>query len=142
MFMFSPRWREILIGTLQGFGTPLEDALRRDITINALFYNVHTRSVEDLTNKVSFVLPEQLLPLRRYVPQGLNDLRNGTIRTPLPPRETFLDDPLRILRCIRFASKFGYNIDSTTQQTIVQADVQVRLWREKMFEESTDSDIS
>lgn len=34
------------------FGTPLEDALRRDITINSLFYNVHTRSVEDLTEKM------------------------------------------------------------------------------------------
>jgi hypothetical protein len=34
-------------------GTPLEDALRRDITMNALFYNVHTRSVEDFTGKAS-----------------------------------------------------------------------------------------
>jgi len=34
------------------FGTPEEDAMRRDITINALFYNVHTRTVEDLTGKV------------------------------------------------------------------------------------------
>jgi tRNA nucleotidyltransferase (CCA-adding enzyme) len=37
----------------QAFGTPLEDALRRDITINALFYNVHSRAVEDHTEKVS-----------------------------------------------------------------------------------------
>lgn len=37
---------------LQTFGTPLQDALRRDITINALFFNVHSRSVEDLTEKV------------------------------------------------------------------------------------------
>ncbi|GAW08335.1 trna nucleotidyltransferase [Lentinula edodes] len=72
------------------FGTPVQDALRRDMTINALFYNVHTRTVEDFTGK------------------GLNDLRNGIIRTPLPPRETFLDDPLRIIRCIRFASRFGF----------------------------------
>jgi len=36
----------------QAFGTPLEDALRRDITINALFYNVHSREVEDCTGKV------------------------------------------------------------------------------------------
>ena len=36
----------------QAFGTPLQDALRRDITMNALFYNVHTRSVEDFTEKV------------------------------------------------------------------------------------------
>lgn len=37
---------------LQEFGTPLDDALRRDITINSLFYNVHTRKVEDWTEKV------------------------------------------------------------------------------------------
>ncbi|THU88445.1 hypothetical protein K435DRAFT_969476 [Dendrothele bispora CBS 962.96] len=74
------------------FGTPLQDAERRDITINALFYNVHTRSVEDFTER------------------GLEDLQNGIIRTPLPPKETFLDDPLRILRCIRFASRFGFKL--------------------------------
>jgi tRNA nucleotidyltransferase (CCA-adding enzyme) len=42
--------------------------------------------------------------------QGLNDLREGIIRTPLPPKETFLDDPLRVLRCVRFASRFGFSI--------------------------------
>ncbi|KAI0793297.1 hypothetical protein C8Q75DRAFT_713370 [Abortiporus biennis] len=74
------------------FGTPLEDALRRDLTINSLFYNIHTRSVEDHTNK------------------GLEDLREGIIRTPLPPKETFMDDPLRVLRCVRFASRFGFDL--------------------------------
>lgn len=42
--------------------------------------------------------------------QGIADLHNGTIRTPLPPEETFLDDPLRILRCIRFAARFGFTL--------------------------------
>uniref|UniRef100_A0A0W0G6N6 Poly A polymerase head domain-containing protein n=1 Tax=Moniliophthora roreri TaxID=221103 RepID=A0A0W0G6N6_MONRR len=65
------------IPTGVSFGTPEQDALRRDITINALFYNCHTRSVEDCTGK------------------GLDDLRMGVIRTPLAPRETFIDDPLR-----------------------------------------------
>jgi tRNA nucleotidyltransferase (CCA-adding enzyme) len=54
-------------------GTPLEDAERRDFTINALFYNLHTRQIEDLTGK------------------GLKDLENGIIRTPLEPHTTFLD---------------------------------------------------
>ena len=75
-----------------GFGTPLEDALRRDITINSLFYNIHTEAVEDFTEK------------------GLNDLQCGTIRTPLTPKETLLDDPLRLLRVIRFATRFQYAI--------------------------------
>jgi len=43
-----------MLTTLLGktFGTPLQDALRRDITINALFYNVHSRAVEDFTENV------------------------------------------------------------------------------------------
>ncbi|KAJ2962526.1 hypothetical protein NQZ79_g2358 [Umbelopsis isabellina] len=74
------------------YGSPSEDAYRRDITINTLFYNVHTLEVEDYTQK------------------GLEDLANGLIRTPLPAFKTFCDDPLRVLRCIRFASRFGFDI--------------------------------
>ncbi|KAL0063243.1 CCA tRNA nucleotidyltransferase, mitochondrial [Marasmius tenuissimus] len=41
---------------------------------------------------------------------GLDDLKNAVVRTPLSPKETFIDDPLRVLRCIRFASRFGFDI--------------------------------
>lgn len=75
------------------FAQPLEDALRRDITINALFYNLNTQEVEDWTG------------------QGLADLALGVIRTPLEPYQTFLDDPLRVLRAIRFGCEFGYRLD-------------------------------
>eukprot|EP00611_Tribonema_gayanum_P001254 TRINITY_DN10929_c0_g1_i1.p1 TRINITY_DN10929_c0_g1~~TRINITY_DN10929_c0_g1_i1.p1 ORF type:complete len:551 (-),score=136.16 TRINITY_DN10929_c0_g1_i1:755-2407(-) len=74
------------------FGSAEEDAYRRDFTINALFYNVNTESVEDLTG------------------DGLNDLAQGIIRTPLPPDVTFYDDPLRVLRAVRFASRFGFDL--------------------------------
>ncbi|KAN0061395.1 CCA tRNA nucleotidyltransferase, mitochondrial [Thecaphora frezii] len=77
------------------FGTPLEDAERRDITINSMLYNVHTRALEDHTGL------------------GLKDLAAGLIRTPLPPLTTFLDDPLRVLRCVRFASRFAYELHPT-----------------------------
>ncbi|QRW00710.1 tRNA nucleotidyltransferase [Ceratobasidium sp. AG-Ba] len=90
-------------------GTPLEDALRRDITINALFYNIHTRSVEDLTEK------------------GLDDLRNGIVRTPLAPLETFTDDPLRVLRCVRFSSRFGFTIVEEAQKAMKEKLIQDRL---------------
>ncbi|KAG1749677.1 uncharacterized protein EDB91DRAFT_1327149 [Suillus paluster] len=103
------------------FGTPLEDALRRDLTINSLFYNIHTRSVEDFTEK------------------GLDDLQNGIIRTPLPPRETFLDDPLRVIRCVRFASRFGFEIDPDLQQAaqleIIQDNLAQKISRERVGEE-------
>eukprot|EP00033_Pygsuia_biforma_P001500 GCRY01001692.1.p1 GENE.GCRY01001692.1~~GCRY01001692.1.p1 ORF type:complete len:514 (-),score=66.41 GCRY01001692.1:1-1542(-) len=71
-------------------GTPEEDARRRDLTFNALFYNLNTRCIEDFTRK------------------GFSDLKNGIARTPLSPLETFLDDPLRVMRVIRFATRFGY----------------------------------
>ncbi len=78
------------------FGTAEEDALRRDATINALFYNLRTDLVEDFTS-------------------GLEDLASRHIRTPLEPKTTFKDDPLRVLRLIRFASRLGFTIDPTSE---------------------------
>ncbi|KAG0070343.1 hypothetical protein BGZ92_004504, partial [Podila epicladia] len=83
------------------FGTPSEDAFRRDITINALFYNIHTRTVEDFTGK------------------GLEDLKKGYIRTPLEPFETFWQDPLRVMRCIRFAARFQFTIAEEAKKAIL-----------------------
>lgn len=87
------------------FGTPEEDALRRDATINAMFYNLATHSVEDFTG------------------QGLDDLKRGIIRTPLEPYQTFKDDPLRVLRLIRFASRLDYAIDSAAEQSMSNKDI-------------------
>ena len=78
------------------FGTPLEDAERRDATINALFYNLHTDFVEDFVG-------------------GLKDLDAKRISTPLEPKQTFRDDPLRVLRLIRFASRLNFSLDSECQ---------------------------
>ncbi|KAI1103893.1 hypothetical protein F4804DRAFT_332824 [Jackrogersella minutella] len=74
------------------FGTAEEDALRRDATINALFYNLNTSKVEDFTT-------------------GLKDMKSRLIRTPLEPLQTFTDDPLRVLRLVRFASRLEFTID-------------------------------
>lgn len=79
------------------FGTPKEDAERRDATINALFYNLHTGEVEDFMG-------------------GLPDLDNKIIRTPLEPLKTFKDDPLRVLRLVRFASRLQFRIDDETRR--------------------------
>lgn len=78
------------------FGTAFEDATRRDATINALFYNLHKDKVEDFVG-------------------GLDDLKAKRIRTPLEPEQTFKDDPLRVLRLIRFASRLDFNIDPTSE---------------------------
>ncbi|KAG9102807.1 CCA tRNA nucleotidyltransferase, mitochondrial [Ceratobasidium sp. 370] len=104
-------------------GTPLEDALRRDITINTLFYNIHTRSVEDFTEK------------------GIEDLRNGVVRTPLAPLETFRDDPLRVLRCVRFSSRFGFKIAKEAANAMQEQSIQdaliTKISRERVGEEFT-----
>lgn len=57
--------------------------------------------------------------------QGLDDLRNGIIRTPLPPLQTFRDDPLRVIRCIRFASRFGFAMTPELQDTARDQSIQV-----------------
>ncbi len=79
-------------------GTPLTDAERRDLSINSLFYNINEGKVEDFTNK------------------GIHDLENGIIETPIDAEITFRDDPLRILRMLRFAIKYkfriGFNINN------------------------------
>lgn len=87
------------------FGTPEEDALRRDATLNALFYNIQLDEVEDFTKR------------------GLQDLCDGVLRTPLPARQTFLDDPLRVLRLIRFASRFNFNIESSVLKEMHDSEI-------------------
>ncbi|KAL2864486.1 tRNA adenylyltransferase [Aspergillus lucknowensis] len=91
------------------FGTAEEDALRRDATINALFYNLNDSKVEDLTGS------------------GLEDMRRQIIRTPLEPYQTFKDDPLRVLRLIRFASRLGYRIDTDTEVAMQHSDIRAAL---------------
>lgn len=82
------------------FGTAKEDAFRRDATVNALYYNLDKQQVEDFTKR------------------GLEDMAAGIIRTPLEPYQTFVDDPLRVLRLIRFSSQFGYMIDGEAKDSM------------------------
>ena len=86
----------------------MQDALRRDACVNALFYNIHTQQVEDFTER------------------GLEDMKNKLIRTPLPPFETFNDDPLRVLRLIRFSSRLGFRIADEAQEAMRNPDIKVR----------------
>ena len=104
------------------FGTAAEDAERRDLTINALFYNINEDVVEDFTGK------------------GLSDLTEGVIRTPLPPRTTFLDDPLRILRAVRFAARFGFALDDAIAAAAADPEVQTKL-RTKVSRERVGKEI-
>ncbi|RZC81403.1 hypothetical protein C5167_043985 [Papaver somniferum] len=91
------------------FGSAEQDAYRRDLTINSLFYNINKKSVEDFTGR------------------GLSDLRSGKIVTPLPPKETFLDDPLRVLRAIRFGARFCFEMDEELKEAAASDEVRVAL---------------
>lgn len=79
-----------------------EDILRRDFTINTLLKNLHTGEILDLTG------------------QAMEDIRSGIIRTPTEPETTFYDDPLRMLRAIRFAVRLGFEIEPSTWEAIVR----------------------
>lgn len=74
------------------FGTPEEDAFRRDFTINALFYDIATFSVIDYVG-------------------GLDDLQRGIIRCIGDPYERFQEDPVRMLRAVAFAARLGFTLD-------------------------------
>lgn len=87
------------------FGTPEEDAMRRDATVNAMFYNLEKCAVEDFTGR------------------GFQDMQLKIIRTPLEPYQTFKDDPLRVLRLIRFASRLNYSIDPDTEKAMGNEDI-------------------
>ncbi|KAJ1666711.1 CCA tRNA nucleotidyltransferase, mitochondrial, partial [Coemansia sp. RSA 25] len=67
---------------------------------------------------------------------GLADLHDGIVRTPLEPFKTFTDDPLRVLRVMRFASRFGYVIDEETAQAMmrpeIKRDLDAKISRERV----------
>ncbi|XP_078157626.1 polynucleotide adenylyltransferase family protein [Carex rostrata] len=91
------------------FGTAAEDAYRRDLTINSLFYNISNSLIEDLTGR------------------GVKDLKSGLIVTPLPPKATFMDDPLRVLRAIRFGARFGFVLDEELKEAASDEEVRSAL---------------
>lgn len=108
-------------------GTPLEDAQRRDLTINALFYNINTEEIEDFVG-------------------GFEDLQNKIARTPIDPIQTFKDDPLRILRVIRFAAKYDLKVDQSVYdaalnipyQTFLEKVSKERIWKEMAGQDNGD----
>lgn len=97
---------------------PEEDALRRDFTINGMFYDPVQEKIIDYVG-------------------GIDDIKKGIIRAIGNPDERFIEDRLRMIRAVRFAARFGFTIDKDTElgimmsaETLFPAVAKERIWQE------------
>jgi poly(A) polymerase len=101
-------------------GTLEEDQNRRDFTINALAICLNSHRFGELIDPFG----------------GIQDIENKIIRTPLEPGITFSDDPLRMMRAIRFATQLGFTIENTTLEAITNNKNRIQIIsRERIGEE-------
>lgn len=99
------------------YGTVAEDAVRRDFSVNALYYDIRDFSVKDFVD-------------------GLPDLRSGTLRLIGDPEKRYREDPVRMLRAVRFAVKLGFKMHPHTEAPIAEfAPLLADIPPARMFEE-------
>ena len=97
------------IGDIPIFGSPQEDAFRRDLTINGLFYNIADFSIIDYVG-------------------GMADLKKGNIRfIGNDPEHRCLKDPVRMMRAVRHAARTGFTIETNTWESLLRHSDRIRL---------------
>src|SRR5947209_15769916 len=92
---------ELLITDDNTFGSPLQDARRRDFTMNALFYNIADFSVIDYVG-------------------GLEDMARKHVRVIGDPDIRFREDPVRMMRAVEFAARLGFDIEAATYDALLR----------------------
>ena len=93
-------------------GTLEDDLDRRDFTINALAIQLNKKHFGNLIDRFD----------------GLLDMKDRIIATPLDPDITFSDDPLRMMRCVRFSAQLNFRIEDTTQLAYVKMQRELKLY--------------
>jgi len=96
-------------------GTLVDDQNRRDFTINAMAVCLNNEYYGELIDPFN----------------GMSDLKDGIIRTPLDPNITFSDDPLRMLRCIRFATQLNFSIEDRTFESLCNNKERIKIISEE-----------
>ncbi len=100
------------------YGSIDEDVWRRDLSVNALFYNIKDFTVVDYVG-------------------GMKDIMAGRIRMVGSPLQRYIEDPVRMLRVVRFATKLGFRIDEETEKPIIEnAHLLKQIPAARLFEES------
>jgi len=89
------------------FGSPEEDAWRRDFTVNGLFYNIADFSVIDYVG-------------------GLTDLEAGVLRTIGPARERISEDPVRMMRAVEYSARLGFSLGAELQEAVHELAAEIR----------------
>jgi poly(A) polymerase len=106
-------------------GTIKDDQLRRDFTINALAISLQKHNFGELIDPFD----------------GVTDLNQGIIRTPLDPVQTYIDDPLRMLRAIRFATQLDFKIEFNSLEAILNNSDRLKIITQERISEELNKII-